>query len=233
LDLTGLPPTPEEIDAFVEDEAPDAWDKQIERLLQSPGYGERMSTMWLDVARYGDTNGYLHDILRTGWPWRDWVIQSFQQDKPFDQFVIEQLAGDLLDEPTPEQILATAFCRNHLITTEGGTLAAEFLNEYAADRVQTFGTAFLGISLNCCRCHDHKFDPLTQEDFYSLQAYFNSITEKHSENNPAAAYEPFIEIASPLDPSGDIFASLGNWLPSGGTSRRTISRVPRSSPLPE
>ena len=203
FDLTGLPPTPEEIDNFVNDSAHDAWEKQIDRLLLSPAYGERMAVMWLDVARYGDTNGYLHDILRTGWPWRDWVIQAFQQDMPFDQFVIEQLAGDLLDQPTPQQILATSFSRNHLITTEGGTLAAEFLNEYAADRVQTFGTAFLGLSLNCCRCHDHKFDPLTQEDFYSLQAYFNSITEKHAENNSAAAYEPFIEIASPLEPEGE------------------------------
>lgn len=203
LDLTGLPPTPEQIDAFVHDSSSDAWDKQVDRLLQSTGYGERMAMMWLDVSRYGDTNGYLHDILRTGWPWRDWVIQSFQQDKPFNQFVIEQVAGDLLENATSDQVLATAFCRNHLITTEGGTLAAEFLNEYAADRVQTFGTAFLGLSLNCCRCHDHKFDPLTQEDFYSLQAYFNSITEKHSENNPASAYEPFIETASPLDPEGE------------------------------
>ncbi|MFO0939572.1 MAG: PSD1 and planctomycete cytochrome C domain-containing protein [Pirellulales bacterium] len=203
LDLTGLPPTPEEIDAFVNDSSTDAWEKQVERLLQSTGYGERMAMMWLDVSRYGDTNGYLHDILRTGWPWRDWVIQSFQQDKPFNQFVIEQLAGDLLENATPEQVLATAFCRNHLITTEGGTLAAEFLNEYAADRVQTFGTAFLGLSLNCCRCHDHKFDPFTQEDFYSLQSFFNSITEKHSENNSASAYEPFIETASPLEPDGE------------------------------
>ena len=203
LDLTGLPPTPDEIDAFVKDDSVGAWEKQVERLLQSPGYGEKMAMTWLDMARYGDTNGYLHDILRTGWPWRDWVIQAFQNDKPFNQFVVEQIAGDLIENATPEQVLATAFCRNHLITSEGGTLAAEFLNEYAADRVQTFGTAFLGLSLNCCRCHDHKFDPLTQGDFYSLQAYFNSITEKHSENNTAVAYEPFIEIASPLAPDGE------------------------------
>lgn len=203
LDLTGLPPTPDEIDQFVSDESLEAWEKQIDRLLQSPSYGERMAIMWLDVARYGDTNGYLHDILRTGWPWRDWVIKAFQDDKPFDQFVLEQIAGDLLEQPTEQQILATSFCRNHLITTEGGTIAAEFLNEYAADRVQTFGTAFLGLSFNCCRCHDHKFDALTQADFYSLQAYFNSITEKHSENNPASAYEPFIEVASPLNPDGE------------------------------
>lgn len=203
LDLTGLPPTPEETERFLADSSPNSWEKQIDRLLQTPGYGERMAVMWLDVARYGDTNGYLHDILRTGWPWRDWVIKAFQEDKPFDQFVIEQIAGDLLEQPVEGQILATSFCRNHLITTEGGTIAAEFLNEYAADRVQTFGTAFLGLSFNCCRCHDHKFDALTQEDFYSLQAYFNSITEKHSENNSAPAFEPFIEVASPLMPNGE------------------------------
>jgi len=203
FDLTGLPPTPEELDAFLADTTPHAYERQVDRLLATAAYGERMATMWLDVARYGDTNGYLHDHLRTGWPWRDWVIQSFQQDMPFDQFVLEQIAGDQIENATPAQTLATAFCRNHLITTEGGTLAAEFLNEYAADRVQTFGTAFLGLSFNCCRCHDHKFDPLTQADFYSLQAYFNSIDEQHAENNSAPAYAPFIETASPLLPEGE------------------------------
>ena len=172
-------------------------------MLASPHFGERMAAFWLDVARYGDTNGYLHDILRTGWPWRDWVIRAFNQDMPFDRFVVEQVAGDLLPGATPEQVLATAFCRNHLITTEGGTLAAEYLNEYAADRVQTLGTAFLGLSFNCCRCHDHKFDPLTQDDFYSLEAFFNSITEKHVENDQSAAYAPWIQIASPLWPQGE------------------------------
>lgn len=203
LDLIGIPPTPEELDAFFKDESPQAYEKQVERLLAMPQFGERMAVMWLDVSRYGDTNGYLHDIQRTGWPWRDWVIRSFNEDKSFDQFVLEQVAGDLLPEAKPEQTLATAFCRNHLITTEGGTIAAEYLNEYAADRVQAFGTAFLGLSFNCCRCHDHKFDPLTQEDFYSLQAFFNSITEKHSENDSSAAYPPVLEIASPLLPEGD------------------------------
>ena len=162
-----------------------------------------MAVMWLDVARFSDTNGYLHDNLRTVWPWRDWVIHSFQQDMPFDQFVLEQIAGDQLEGSSPTQTLATGFFRHHLITTEGGTLAAEYLNDYAADRVQTFGTAFLGLSFNCCRCHDHKFDALTQDDFYSLQAYFNSLTEKHAENNPSAAHEPVVETASPLLPDGE------------------------------
>jgi hypothetical protein len=203
FDLTGLPPSLEDIDGFLSDRSPDAYEKQVDRLLASPQYGERMAAFWLDVARYGDTNGYLHDILRTGWPWRDWVIRAFNQDMAFDRFVVEQVAGDLLPGATPEQVLATAFCRNHLITSEGGTLAAEYLNEYAADRVQTFGTAFLGLTFNCCRCHDHKFDPLTQEDFYSLEAFFNSITEKHAENDQSAAYAPWIQIASPLWPQGE------------------------------
>jgi hypothetical protein len=202
FDLTGLPPTPEELDAFLADQKPGAYERQVDRLLASPRYGERMAVRWLDVARYGDTNGYLHDVKRTGWPWRDWVIKSFNDDLPFDRFVIEQVAGDLLPDAKPEQVLATAFCRNHLITVEGGTIAAEYLNEYAADRVQTVGTAFLGLTFNCCRCHDHKFDPLKQEDFYGLQAYFNSITEKHAENNKAPAYPPLIETASPLAPEG-------------------------------
>jgi hypothetical protein len=203
LDLTGLPPSVAELDAFLFDSSPNAYENQVDRLLASPHHGEQMAVFWLDAARYGDTNGYLHDILRTGWPWRDWVIRAFNEDMPFDQFVIEQIAGDLLPGATSEQVLATAFCRNHLITTEGGTLAAEYLNEYAADRVQTVGTAFLGLTFNCCRCHDHKFDPITQDDFYSLQAFFNSITEKHSENDQSAAYPPWIQVASPLLPRGE------------------------------
>jgi hypothetical protein len=207
FDLTGLPPTLEELDEFLEDPlndaSPDAYERQVERLLASTRYGERMAVFWLDASRYGDTNGYLHDLLRSGWPWRDWVIRAFNDDLPFDQFVLRQLAGDLLPAASLEDQLPTAFCRNHLITTEGGTLAAEYLNEYAADRVQTVATAFLGLSFHCCRCHDHKFDPLTQEDFYSLQAYFNSITEKHSENDQSVAYPPWIEIASPLLPEGE------------------------------
>lgn len=202
LDLTGLPPTPEETDAFLADKAPGAYERQVDRLLASPHYGERMAVRWLDVARYGDTNGYLHDHRRTSWPWRDWVIKAFNDDLPFDRFVIEQVAGDLLPGATPEQVLATAFSRHHLITTEGGTIAAEYLNEYSADRVQTVGTAFLGLTFNCCRCHDHKFDPLRQEDFYGMQAFFNSITEKHEENNKAVAYAPLINVASPLAPQG-------------------------------
>lgn len=202
LDLTGLPPTLEELDAFLADQAPDAYEKAVDRLLATPRYGERMASFWLDLARFGDTNGYLHDSLRTGWPWRDWVIKAFIDDKPFDQFVTEQLAGDLLPGATPDQILATGFSRNHPITAEGGTIAAEYLNEYAANRAETVGTAFLGLTMNCCRCHDHKFDPIKQEDFYGLLAFFNSTTEKHVQNNNATAYAPMVLIASPLVPEG-------------------------------
>jgi len=200
FDLTGLPPTPEELDGFLADTAPGAYERQVDRLLASPRHGERMAVRWLDVARYGDTNGYLHDHQRTSWPWRDWVIKAFNDDMPFDRFVIEQIAGDLLPGAGPEQVLATSFCRNHLLSTEGGTIAEEYLNEYAADRVQTAGTAFMGLTFNCCRCHDHKFDPLKQEDFYGMQAYFNSIGEKHLERGRGPAYTPFIEVASPLAP---------------------------------
>lgn len=202
FDLTGLPPSLEELDAFISDESPRAYEKQVDRLLASPKFGEHMAAAWLDLARYSDSNGYLHDSLRTPWPWRDWVIAAFNKDMPFDQFVVEQLAGDLLPEAAQEQILATAFLRNHPITTEGGSLAPEYLNEYAADRVQTVGTVFLGLTFACCRCHDHKFDPLPQEDFYSLLSYFNSSTEGHMLNNRVTAFPPLIEIASPLASEG-------------------------------
>jgi hypothetical protein len=200
IDLTGLPPTEEELLAFVADSSDQGYSRQVERLLASPRFGERWASLWLDVARYGDTNGYLHDLKRNAWPWRDWVIDAFNRDLPYDQFVREQLAGDLLPEASDQQVLATSFNRNHLLTTEGGSIPDEFLNEYASDRVQTFGTAFLGLSFQCARCHDHKFDPISQEDFYSLQSYFNSIGERHDNS---AAYAPTLLVRSPLAPSLD------------------------------
>lgn len=200
IDLTGVPPTEEELLAFAADGSDPAYQKQVERLLASPRFGERWASLWLDVARYGDTNGYLHDLKRNAWPWRDWVIDAFNRDLPYDQFVREQLAGDLLPEATQQQVLATSFNRNHLLTTEGGSIPEEFLNEYASDRVQTFGTAFLGLSFQCARCHDHKFDPISQEDFYSLQSYFNSIGERHDNS---AGYAPTLVVRSPLAPSLD------------------------------
>jgi len=203
LDLTGLPPTPEETDAFLADASPYAYEKQVDRLLASPRFGERMASPWLDAARYADSHGYLHNQKRSMWPWRDWVIQTFNADKPYDQFITEQLAGDLLPNATETQKLATGFNRNHPITTEGGTVAEEYLNEYACDRVQTVGSAMLGLSIGCCRCHDHKFDPLPTEDFYALKAYFNSSSEKHHPDSASrAATPPFITATSPLVPGG-------------------------------
>ena len=177
LDLTGLPPTLAEIDVFVADQGADAYERLVDRLLQSERYGERMAVEWLDVARYADTYGYQNDRYRAMWPWRDWVVQAFNKNLPYDQFITWQIAGDLLPNATREQILATAFNRNHRQTNEGGSVEEEFRAEYVADRVNTFGAAFLGLTLECCRCHDHKYDPLLQRDYYQLASFFNSIDE--------------------------------------------------------
>jgi Protein of unknown function (DUF1553)/Protein of unknown function (DUF1549)/Concanavalin A-like lectin/glucanases superfamily/Planctomycete cytochrome C len=177
LDLTGLPPTLTEIDAFLSDNEVGAYERLVDRLLQSERYGERMAVEWLDVARYADTYGYQNDRYRAMWPWRDWVVQAFNNNLPYDQFITWQIAGDLLPNATREQVLATAFNRNHRQTNEGGSVEEEFRAEYVADRVNTFGAAFLGLTLECCRCHDHKYDPLTQRDYYQLASFFNSIDE--------------------------------------------------------
>lgn len=173
LDLTGLPPTVEEVDAFLNDESSQAYEKVVDRLLASPTYGERMAWDWLDAARYADSNGYQGDMERTMWPWRDWVIDAFNQNMPYDQFTIWQLAGDLLPDASFEQKLATGFCRNHMINGEGGRIAEENRVDYVMDMAETTGTLWLGLTFNCCRCHDHKFDPLTQKDYFSLFAFFN------------------------------------------------------------
>ncbi len=177
LDLTGLPPTPAEIDAFLADESPDAWEKVVDRLLTSPRFGERMAIRWLNAARYADTNGYQTDGERSMWRWRDWVIEAYNANMPFDQFTIEQLAGDLLPGATTAQRLATAFNRNHRGNSEGGIIPEEFAVEYVVDRVETTSTVWLGLTVGCARCHDHKFDPVTQREFYQLYAFFNNIPE--------------------------------------------------------
>ncbi len=177
LDLTGLPPSLEEIDAFLADNRPGAYEHLVDRLLASPRFGERMAVDWLDVARYADTHGYQADVYRATWPWRDWVVRAFNTNLPFDTFITWQLAGDLLPHPTREQTLATAFNRHHRQTNEGGSIEEEWRNEYVADRTITFGAAFLGLTVECSRCHDHKYDPITQKDFYSLSSFFNSIDE--------------------------------------------------------
>jgi hypothetical protein len=177
LDLTGLPPTPEEIDAFLEDASPNSYERLVERLLASPRYGEHMARPWLDAARYADTDGYQNDRTRYMWPWRDWVIMALNDDMPFDQFTVEQLAGDLLPDATLYQQIATGFGRNHRINSEGGSIPEEWAVEYVVDRIDTVGTVWLGLTLGCARCHDHKYDPLTQRDYYQLFAFFNNVPE--------------------------------------------------------
>ncbi len=177
FDLTGLPPTVAEVDAFVADGAPDAHERLVDRLLASPAYGEHMAAEWLDVARFADSHGYQDDGMRAMWPWRDWVISAFNRNLPFDRFITWQLAGDLLSEPTQEQRLATGFNRNHMQSQEGGVVPEEYRTEYVADRVDTLGRAFLGVTVECARCHDHKYDPVTQQEYYRLFAFFNSVNE--------------------------------------------------------
>ena len=178
LDLTGLPPTPEQVDAFVQDDSPGAYEKVVDRLLRSPHYGERMAVDWLDAARYADTNGYQSDGVRSMWRWRDWVVQAFNKNLPFDEFTIWQIAGDLLPDASREQVLATGFHRNNRTSGEGGIVEEEFLVEYAADRAETTGTVWLGLTVGCARCHDHKYDPFSQKDYYELFAFFNSVPER-------------------------------------------------------
>jgi hypothetical protein len=177
LDLAGLPPTLAEMDAFLADRSANAYEKVVDRLLASPRYGERMASEWLDLARYADTHGYQMDRYRAMWPWRNWVIGVFNRNLPYDQFLTWQLGGDLLPGATKEQRLATAFNRLHLQNEEGGVVEEEFRVAYVVDRVNTFGTAFLGLTFDCTRCHDHKYDPLTQKDYYSLFAFFQNIDE--------------------------------------------------------
>ena len=194
FDLTGLPPTLSELEKFQNDSSPNAYEKAVDRLLASDEYAENMTAKWLDLARYADTHGYQDDLERVMWPWRDWVIHAFKTNMPYDQFVTWQLAGDLLPKPTREQIIATAFNRNHKITQEGGVIPEEYRVEYVSDRTQTFGTAFLGTSVECAKCHDHKYDPITQKDYYSLFAFFNNVPEVGLIPKYGAIPEPHIEL---------------------------------------
>ncbi len=177
FDLTGLPPATQEIDSFLADDSPNAYEVLVDRLLDQQQYGERMAVDWLDLARYSDSYGYQVDRDRFVWPWRDWVVKAFNQNLPYDKFLLWQLAGDLLPNATDEQVLATTFNRLHPQKVEGGSIPEEFRVEYVADRTHTLGTAFLGLTLECARCHDHKFDPLTQREYYQLFAFFNNIDE--------------------------------------------------------
>jgi hypothetical protein len=177
LTLTGLPPSPEQLEAFLKDESPDAYEKQVDALLASPRYGERMAQDWLDLARYADTYGYQSDNPCFVWPWRDWVIKAFNENLSYDRFTTWQIAGDLLPDATQEQRLATLFNRLHRQTQEGGSIEAEFRQEYVSDRVHTYGTAFLGLTMECSKCHDHKYDPVSQRDYFSMASMFGQIDE--------------------------------------------------------
>ncbi len=195
FDLTGLPPAVAEIDEFVADRRPLAYERLVDRLLNSPSYGERMALEWLDAARYADTHGYHVDSSREMWLWRDWVIKAFNNNMPFDQFATEQLAGDLLPDATMQQRIATGFNRNHGINFEGGAFAEEYRVEYVVDRVHTTSTVFLGLTMKCARCHDHKFDPISQEEYYQFFALFNSVPEKGIDGAAGNA-APVVELAS-------------------------------------
>jgi hypothetical protein len=178
LDLTGLPPTLEMQDRFLKDDSPQAYEKMVNELLGSKHYGEKMSIQWLDLARYADSHGYQDDGLRTMWPWRDWVIHAFNSNYSYAKFVTWQLAGDLLPKPSKEMLLATGFNRNHKITQEGGVIDEEYRVEYVNDRTNTFSKSFLALTFECARCHDHKYDPISQKDYYSTYAFFNQVPEK-------------------------------------------------------
>lgn len=194
LDLTGLPPTLEAVDRFGADSSPGAYERLVEQLLETPAFGERMAWDWLDAARYADSNGYQGDGERTMWPWRDWVVQAFNRNLSYDQFTIWQLAGDLLPDSILEQKIATGFCRNHPINGEGGRIPEENRVDYVMDMTETTGTVWLGLTFNCCRCHDHKFDPLSRRDYYSLFAFFNQTPVNGGGGDPQS--KPNIELAT-------------------------------------
>lgn len=193
LDLTGLPPTIKELEEFLADQSAGAYEEVVDRLLDSPRYGEKLAMQWLDAARYADTNGYNNDEERSMWPWRDWVIRAFNDNMPFDRFLIEQLAGDLLPEPTLAQRVATGFNRNHVLTTEGGIIDEEYRVEYVADRVHTTATVLMGLSMQCARCHDHKYDPITQREYYQFFSFFNNVADKNVKYNQGVAAEPYLK----------------------------------------
>ena len=199
LDLTGLPPSPADLDRFLADPSPAAYAREVDRLLASPAFGERMAVDWLDAARYADTNGFFRDNARQAWPWRDWVVDAFNRNLPFDQFTVEQLAGDLLPEPTQAQRIATGFNRNHGVSGETGLIDEEYRVEYVADRVETTATVWLGLTLGCARCHDHKYDPISQREYFGLFAYFNRGVERGlvSPDDPP----PVLDVTTPAQKS--------------------------------
>lgn len=200
LDLTGLPPSLQMMDAFLADKSPGAYQKAVDQLMQSPQYGEKMALHWMDVARYADSHGYQDDNYRTQWPWRDWVIHAFNENLPYDKFITWQLAGDLVPNFTKEQLLATGFNRNHKITEEGGVIDEEYRVSYVTDRTNTFGKALLGVTLECAHCHDHKYDPFSQKEYYQMYSFFNNVKEVGIESTVGGpetyAKKPMMQISN-------------------------------------
>ncbi|MGK0204917.1 MAG: hypothetical protein ACI89X_001013 [Planctomycetota bacterium] len=194
LDLTGLPPTPTEAAAFVADQRPAAYELLVDEMLSRPQFGERMALRWLDLARYADTNGYSIDGGRHMWAWRDWVIAAYNDNMPFDQFTVEQIAGDLLPDATESQRIASGFNRNHMNTHEGGTILEECRVAYVADRVKTTAVTWMGLTVGCAQCHDHKYDPISQRDYYRFFSYFNTITDKGNDGNAGVNSVPFVPV---------------------------------------
>lgn len=220
LDLTGLPPTLEIMDEFLADNSPNAYEKVVDKLMASPAYGEKMALHWLDVARYADSYGYQDDNIRSQWPWRDWLIHAFNSNMHYDQFLTWQLAGDMLPDPTKEQVLATAFLRNHKYTEEGGVVPEEYRIEYIIDKVKTFGKGIMGVTIECAQCHDHKFDPFSQRDYYSLFAFFNNSKEQGYEGDVSTskpAKTPWLTIND-----ADV-KSVMNYIDKKDTGSLTVS----------
>ncbi|MEX0289213.1 MAG: DUF1553 domain-containing protein [Flavobacteriaceae bacterium] len=220
FDLTGLPPSLEEIDAFLKDDSPNAYEKQVDRLLASPHYGEQMTLDWMDLSRYADTHGYTVDRYRDVSPWRDWVIKAFQNNMPYDEFVRWQIAGDMMPNASKEQILATTFGRLHPQNLEGGIVDEEFRSEYVADRTNVVGEAFLGLTMACAKCHDHKYDPITQKDYYEMYSFFNNVNE--SGQIPWDWSMPVPNMQLPTDEQEEFFAYVDNLI---GEQEEELSNV--------
>ncbi len=244
MDLTGLPPTPKDVETFLGDKSSNAYEKVVDKLLQSPHFGEYQATDWLDVARYADTHGYQDDGLRTMWPYRDWVIRAFNKNLRFNKFVLWQLAGDMLPNASKDVLVATAFNRNHQQSQEGGIVPEEYRTEYVADRTNTFGKAFLGLTVECARCHDHKYDPISQKDYYSLFAFFNTNNENgqipyNGEASPSMtlprpeAEQKLKFIHSKLSANNAQLAVNEGYMSRFKTWLRTMEQNPVKATLPE
>ncbi len=230
LDLTGLPPTLAESDAFLADPSPGACERAVDRLLASPRYGERWASVWLDLARFADTQGYEKDNLRTIWAYRDWVIEAFNDDLPYDRFTIEQLAGDLLPSPTVDQLIATAFHRNTMTNTEGGTDDEEFRLKAVIDRVNTTGAAWMGLTLGCAQCHAHPSEPLKQRDFFGLLAFFNNSADRdQNDDAPVISVVPLAERARAAQGEAPAETIVPIMRELSGEARRVTRRMHRGN----